>query len=346
MIKLALRQFRTSGWTAALLLVAVAAVVLITRPRLDDAAAAAQRTCGSEPHCPALTEFALDHTAIRTALGLLMIVAPALIGAFWGAPLVARELEAGTHRLVWTQSISRVRWLTVKLAVVGTAAVAATALLSALVTWWAEPLDQAAAAAYGTFDQRHIAPMAYALFAFAFGVTAGLVTRRTLPAMSLTLGGLLIVRIMVTAWIRPLVITPRVESMPLDPDTTGYGSGGNILFGLPQSTLQPEPPDIPDAWIQSVRIVDAGGESITEQVLQATCPTVGEGGQGPARPVSEAARQQMHDCVARVSENYHEVVTYQPGDRYWTFQWWELAVFALATAMLCGYAYYRLRRFR
>jgi hypothetical protein len=346
MIRLALRQFRTSAWTAVVGLVAVAAVVLATRPHLADAAAAAQRACGSDPHCPALTAFALGNAAIRTVLGLAVIVAPALIGAFWGAPLIAREFEAGTHRLVWAQSISRTRWLAVKLTVAGTATAVATALLSALVTWWAPPLDHAAAAVYGTFDQRDVAPIGYALFAFAFGVTAGLVTRRTLPAMALTLAGLLTVRIMVTAWLRPLVVAPRVVSMPLDPDTTGYGSGGNILLGVGPSTLQPAPPDIPNAWIQSVRIVDATGEPLTDQVLRATCPTLGQGPRGPAGPAPEAVRQRMHDCVVAINEKYREVITYQPGERYWTFQWWELALFALLTALLCGYAFVRLRRFR
>jgi len=222
----------------------------------------------------------------------------------------------------------------------------ATALLSALVTWWAAPLDHAAAAVYGTFDQRDIVPIGYALFAFAFGVTAGLITRRTLSAMALTLAGLLTARILVTEWIRPLAVAPRVASMPLDPDTTGYGSGGNILLGVGPSTLQPTTPDIPNAWIQSVRILDAAGEPLTGQVLRATCPALGEGPHGPAGPAPEAVRQQMHDCVVRIGQDFHEVVTYQPGDRYWTFQCWELALFGFVTALLCGYAYYRLRRSR
>ncbi|MFR9779532.1 ABC transporter permease [Micromonospora sp. MS34] len=346
MIRLALRQFRISAWTAVVGLLAVAAVVLATRPHFADAAAAAQRACGSDPHCPALTTFALDNTATRTAFGLVVIVAPALIGAFWGAPLIAREFEAGTHRLVWAQSISRTRWLAVKLTVAGTATAVATALLSALVTWWAAPLDHAAAAVYGTFDQRNIAPTGYALFAFAFGMTAGLVTRRTLPAMALTLAGLLTVRILVTEWIRPLAVAPRVVSMPLDPDTTGYGSGGNILLGVGPSTLQPSTPDIPNAWIQSVRIVDAAGEPLTDQVLRATCPTLGQGPRGPAGPAPEAVRQRMRECVVAINEKYHEVVTYQSGECYWTFQWWELALFALLTTLLGGYAFYRIRRFR
>src|SRR6185369_4964630 len=120
------RQFRTSAWTAVAGLATVAVVVLATRPPLARAAATAARACGSEPHCPALTAFAVDNTLTRFAAGLVVIVVPALIGAFWGAPLIAREFEAGTHRLVWTQSISRNRWLAGKLAVVGTATITVT----------------------------------------------------------------------------------------------------------------------------------------------------------------------------------------------------------------------------
>ncbi|MEV4619022.1 ABC transporter permease [Asanoa sp. NPDC049573] len=339
MSRLALRQFRTSAWTAVVGLALVAAAVVATRPHF---VTAARRACGADPDCPAITGLALDNAAARTAAGLVVILAPALIGAFWGAPLVAREFEAGTHQLVWTQSIGRTRWLAGKLAVAGTATVVASASLSALVTWWAAPLDHGAG--YATFDQRDIVPIGYALFAFALGLAAGLVTRRTLPAMALTLAGLLAARIAVTEWIRPLIAAPRVVTTPLDPDNTGYGWGGNILLGVGESTLQPRTPDLPDAWIQSVRVVDAAGASLTDQTLRATCPTLETGGHGPAGPAPEAVRQQLHDCVARIGEQHHVVVTYQPGDRYWTFQWWELAVFLLGAGLLVGYACYRLRR--
>src|SRR4029453_3689224 len=72
------------------------------------------------------------------ALGL-----PPLSGLFWGAPLITRELEAGTHRLVWNQSITRTRWLAVKLAVTGLAAMTAAGLGSLVVSWWASPIDKA-----------------------------------------------------------------------------------------------------------------------------------------------------------------------------------------------------------
>ena len=47
-------------------------------------------------------------------IGILLLLLPLLIGLFWGAPLVSREVEHGTHRLVWTQGVSRRRWAAVK----------------------------------------------------------------------------------------------------------------------------------------------------------------------------------------------------------------------------------------
>ena len=46
---------------------------------------------------------------------------PLLVGLFWGAPVLAREFERGTHRLAWTQSVPRRAWLVVKLGVLGRA---------------------------------------------------------------------------------------------------------------------------------------------------------------------------------------------------------------------------------
>ena len=65
---------------------------------------------------------------LRDLLGPLMLAVPALLGIFWGAPLVARELETGTYRLAWTQSVTRTRWLAVKVALVGLASVAVAGL--------------------------------------------------------------------------------------------------------------------------------------------------------------------------------------------------------------------------
>src|SRR5690348_6734642 len=70
----------------------------------------------------------------------LVLVAPAIIGIFWGAPLIARELETRTFTLAWNQSITRTRWLAVKLALTGLAAMAVTEALSLIYAWWADPI--------------------------------------------------------------------------------------------------------------------------------------------------------------------------------------------------------------
>src|SRR5439155_11352701 len=105
----------------------------------------------------------------------LFLVLPAVIGLFWGAPLVAREIEQGTHRLAWTQGVTRLRWLFVKLAMLAGATAAGVAALTWVLSWWSRPLVAAADNRLnpGPFDLRGIVPIAYALFALALGVAVG-----------------------------------------------------------------------------------------------------------------------------------------------------------------------------
>ena len=130
---------------------------------------------------------------------------------FWGAPLVAREFETGTFRLAWTQGVTRTRWLAAKLAIAGAAAIAVAELLSLMVTWWSSPIHKANAGytafTSGSFHSG-IAPAGYAAFAFALGVTAGLLIRRTLPAMAVTLAIFAAVIIAFPFWVRPHLIPP------------------------------------------------------------------------------------------------------------------------------------------
>ncbi len=93
---------------------------------------------------PAFMAELTGHDVVLYLLGVAVLyVVPALIGIFWGAPLVARELETGTFRLAWNQSVTRTRWLAVKLGLIGLASMAAAGLFSLMVTWWSSPIDQA-----------------------------------------------------------------------------------------------------------------------------------------------------------------------------------------------------------
>src|SRR6266487_912890 len=103
----------------------------------------------------AFNQFNSQYRTLGTA-GVLFLVLPLLVGLFWGAPLVAREIEHGTHRLVWTQGVSRQHWALVKFGLVGTA-----------------PLSQAGQARLGVFffDMQGLVPIFLALPVF-YGVTS------------------------------------------------------------------------------------------------------------------------------------------------------------------------------
>ena len=131
-----------------------------------------------------------------------MILAPILFGIFLGAPLIARELEAGTYRLAWTQSVTRARWIATRLTLVTLVTAVLVGLLSTAVTWWQRPLDLVNNALWLNFDQRDVMPVAFAVFAVALGTLVGAIVRRTLVAMASTIVGYFGVRYLVTEYVR------------------------------------------------------------------------------------------------------------------------------------------------
>jgi ABC-2 family transporter protein len=292
-------------------------------------------------------------TMLRMWLSVLVVVVPGLLGAFWGAPLVAAELESGSFRLAWTQDVSRERWLARRLAVSGLAGMAVAGLLSWLVTCWAGPLDRAGLDQFGSFDSRGIVPVGYAAFAFALGVLFGVLLRRTVPAMAATLVVFTATRIAFRLLARPVLLPPATRALALDPATTGYGSSGFLPFA-PPSSLQPAAPDLPNAWVTSIGIVNGKGDALTGGVLARTCPDLGHGrGGGIINPFAHGSSHvpvppgpvnATQACVARLAATYHELVTYQPASRYWPLQWYELAVFLAAALLLSAACAWRLRR--
>jgi hypothetical protein len=349
MIRLTWRQLRTPAAVAGAALAAIFIVVAITGLHLAHLYDTTVAVCQPPSDCSAVaTTFLRTDATLRSWLGILVIVGPGLIGMFWGAPLVARELETGTFRLAWTQSVTRTRWLAVKLGVTGLAAVAVAGVLSLMVTWWASPLDRVAMDRFGAFDQRDVVPLGYAAFAFLLGVTAGAVIRRIVPAMATTLVAFVTVRLAFIHWLRPHLFTPAVRNQALDPLSTGYGSSGSLFHRIGASTLQPATPHIPNAWIIATRIVDNAGHGLTSKVLNTDCPDLGSGGPGPSGgpsrgPVPAFAQQRLRDCVVKVGATYHQMVSYQPANRYWALQWYELALFLVAATVLAGGCWWWVR---
>jgi ABC-type transport system involved in multi-copper enzyme maturation permease subunit len=353
MIRLSWRQYRMQFAVAMGLLAAIAVVLIATRPHLTylfNIYAKAEAACRASSNCRDVSINLNQVDKLLELLGTALVAVPALVGAFWGAPLLSREFEAGTHRLAWTQSISRNRWLAAKIAVVGVGSLLATGLLSLMVTWWSSPIDRAHANRFGSglFGERNIVPLGYAAFGFAVGMFFGLLIRRTLPAMASTLFTVLVVRIAFTYGVRPKLLAPLRESLALNPDSTGFGSNN----GGPQ-TLFPSAPNIPNAWFYSTRVVDSAGNGLDPHVVTTTCPSLGSigpppgagSGHGAVRTQAPADVQSaLHNCVAKIAQTYHVVTTYQPANRYWPLQWFETGVFVAAAAAIIGLCFWWIRR--
>lgn len=185
MIRFAWLQFRTQAAIAFGALAIIAIALAITGPHLIHVYDTTITTCKSQKDCgSAAAAFLHGNSTLRTWLGIFVVVTPGIVGIFWGAPLAAREFETGTHRLVWTQSVTRTRWLAAKIAVIGFASILFAGLISLLVTWWTSPLDRVSMNTFANFDQRDVVPIGYAAFAFALGLSAGVLIRRAVPAMA------------------------------------------------------------------------------------------------------------------------------------------------------------------
>ena len=144
----------------------------------------------------------------------LTIVVPLLFGLFWGAPLVSKELEDGTHNLMWTQGVTRKRWLSTNVMWCLGAAAIWGAAIALLVLWWRVP-ENALGSRFDAFDQQGIVPIAYSLFAVALGIAVGSFFKRVLPSIAATLGGFVLVRAAVGIYLRPHYMTPLTKTGPL-----------------------------------------------------------------------------------------------------------------------------------
>ncbi|MER5418823.1 ABC transporter permease [Streptosporangium roseum] len=196
MLWLTWRQHRMQMLVTTALLAVLGVVLLVNG--LGAAGFAAQNPpaagCPSDtPACAAYTNGMMEWMwSVGELIGWLPLLAPAMIGAFWGAPLLAREFEHGTHRLAWTQSVSRRRWLVVKVGGLGAVVTLGGLALSGIVNAWLAVFDSPAYPVNflgnaNWFRLVGIVPAAWWLSAFMLGVATGALFRRTLPAMAVTL---------------------------------------------------------------------------------------------------------------------------------------------------------------
>jgi len=229
--------------------------------------------------------------------GLALQVVPVLVGAFVGAPMLAREMENGTFRYAWTQGFGRWRWAFAK--VVGLAGVvtAASAAIDVLFTWYYQPyyaavndrmsLTDLSLFAPGLFDLREVTLAAWTLVAFAIGALAGMLIRRVVPAIIATLAAYAGLAFAAGGYLREHYVAPIVTTR-LD------------VFA--------------PAWILSREWTKAGrsvSQSFLSQVLQGGGANLaGKGG----------VPQAIASWRYLVQHGYTQWTTYQPTNRFWPFQ--------------------------
>jgi hypothetical protein len=92
MIWLTWRQSRTQTLVAAGALAVLAVIFAITGPHLVQLYDTTVATCRSHHDCQAaINALTSQDSFLQTLNNFVMQVVPALIGVFWGAPLIARS---------------------------------------------------------------------------------------------------------------------------------------------------------------------------------------------------------------------------------------------------------------
>ncbi|MFI6456648.1 ABC transporter permease [Streptosporangium amethystogenes] len=327
MIWLVWRQHRKQALFVGIGLVLIAALMIPTGLTMrsafvDNGVAACVRLLGDAELVPinirscqeVLDDFNNQFQSLAT-VGVLFFVLPLLVGLFLGAPLVARELEHGTHRLVWTQGVSRRHWALAKFGLVGAATLAVACVYGLGMSWWMAPLSQTGQFSrfnVYVFDMQGLVPIGYTLFAVALGIFAGTVWHKVLPAMAVVLAGFLGLRFALTILARPHYLPAETFSYPVQGPT-------HVL----NPTL--------GNWVLSIGVRNSSGELVQANGT-VECPV---GAQGPAG----------QSCGGGLlGPDAYNWQLYQPGSRYWLFQGIESGIFIALAALLLFLAVRRIRR--
>ena len=307
------RQHRIALVGVAVLLGALAVYLWIAGLSLNHAYAAAV-ACqpASSVTCQGL-DSTLDGLDNFLSNGLILQVLPVLIGAFVGAPVLARELETGTFRYTWTQGFGRWRWAVAKLVLLAVVVTAAAGAFGALLSWYYQPfvgnqslgLPRTTPLTPGLFDLRGVGFPAWTLVAFAIGALAGMLIRRVVPAIVATLVVYSGLAFAAAGFLRQHYLTPLLAS---------------INVSVPDNAWV-----ISQWWTKDGRFAFAGfpPSNVLNQFCAPPSAATGKGGPGNWGP-----------CL--IEHGYTMWTSYQPASRFWPFQWieggWLLALSALLIA--------------
>jgi hypothetical protein len=309
-------------------------VLIVTGVAMGSQWHAALVACTADHSCGSLSSTLSFGNSFAHDLTFLSLVVPGVLGLLIGAPIVASEVETGTGSFVWTQSITRGRWLLAKAGWLLLAAAVWGGCVAALVTWWSGPPNALYADAFhaNEFDMQGIAPIGYAVFGVALGIAAGALLRRTLPAIAVTLAGFIGVRVLVAQVFRAHYLTAV---------TTYYSL---------TSKWQPAS----GSWILGSGLVNKAGHAISMDpngvargvpvsALSAACqkliPALQNGSSLVQSGVITRGLDDSRLAACIQAAGFRQFSTYQPISRYWAFQSIETAIFLALAAGLVAIAF-------
>jgi len=256
--------------------------------------------------------------------GYALQVLPALIGAFVGAPLLARELETGTFRFAWTQGLGRRRWTVAKLAGLALVVTAAAGAFSLLLSWYYQPYFDAgnpnivfydiSPLSSGLFDLRGVDFAAWTLAAFAIGSFSGALVRRVVPAICATLALYAALALAAALFLRKHYMAPlltRHLQLLEGPKTQPFGTD----------------------WIIG-QTYSKGGHPVSQSAID-----------GVLRAAPETGPKGFDPTEYLIAHGYTVWTHYQPASRFWPFQWIEGGwLLALSVLLLCATVWLVRRR--
>ena len=260
---------------------------------------------------PLLELFSNKYNSWAQFLPRFLEFIPCLIGMFIGAPLVARELESGTFRFLWTQGSNRGRWIVTELAILG-ATLTVTALgFSAVFSWWFGPWESIMGRMVGgqAYEVAGVVFAARTLFAFMLGAMLGALIRRTVPAMAATGAIWLAVTWPTVIYLRPLIQKP--------------------VTARDDTSLQ-----ISTSWTLSAWRQDPAGHRLSQSQLAAVVQR--------ARLDGVTSDKSFIDWLNQ--RGYTSWVSYQPDSRFWHFQTIEAGTYTFIALLLAGVTIWFVRR--
>lgn len=312
------RRYRAALIGTAVVLIALAVDLIVSGNQIRSAYDALQ-ACSptASAKCRFMDQQFHDNYASGGFLGPLLLLLPGMIGAFVGAPLLARELETGTFRYAWTQGVGRMRWA-VALLIPGAVGVAAImGAFGALVTWHSQPLIDYGATSRlepNVFPATGLAVAGWALVGFASGVLAGLIWRRVVPALATAFG----------LWFGLAYLSSKVRVHYLAPLKTTSLELSNRDFSVGQW------------WTK-------GGLRVSDAVINQKLSALGADVNGGNVQV-HVTPGSVDPITYLTQHGYQQVTSYQPESRYWTFQWIEFGWLTALALVLLVLTFWLLRR--